>query len=116
MAPPEPQSDPRPDGAARGGRATRGDGPDARRGDDGPGTTGPESRTGRRAARSARVRRRRRILLGIGGALVVIVLAFVLWYELESHALGSPGPQVVVTVQQGESTGLRHQRAEPART
>jgi UPF0755 protein len=64
----------------------------------------PESRTGRRAARSARVRRRRRILLGIGGALVVIVLAFVVWYELESHALGSPGPQVIVTVQQGEST------------
>ncbi len=63
-----------------------------------------ESRTGRRAARSARVRRRRRILLGIGGALVVIVLAFVLWYELESHALGSPGPQVVVTVHEGEST------------
>jgi UPF0755 protein len=64
----------------------------------------PESRTGRRAARSARVRRRRRILLGIGGSLVVIVLAFVVWYELESHAFGSPGPQVVVTVQQGEST------------
>ena len=36
--------------------------------------------------------------------LVVIVLAFVLWYELESHALGPPGPQVVVTVHQGEST------------
>ena len=35
---------------------------------------------------------------------VVIVLAFVLWYELESHALGSPGPQVVLTVHQGEST------------
>jgi len=64
----------------------------------------PESRVGRRSARSARVRRRRRILLGIGGALLVIVLAFVLWYELESHALGPPGPQVVVTVQQGEST------------
>jgi UPF0755 protein len=64
----------------------------------------PASRTARRAARSARVRRRRRILLGIGGALVVIVLAFALWYELESHALGPPGPQVVVTVHQGEST------------
>ena len=36
--------------------------------------------------------------------LLVIVLAFVLWYELESHALGPPGPQVVVTVHQGEST------------
>jgi UPF0755 protein len=64
----------------------------------------PETRRARKAARTARVRKRRRILLGIGGALVVIVLAFVLWYELESHALGSPGPQVVITVQQGEST------------
>ena len=63
-----------------------------------------ESRTARRMARAARVRRRRRILVGIGGGLLVIVLAFVLWYELEAHALGSPGPQVVVTVHQGEST------------
>ena len=63
-----------------------------------------ESRSARRAARSARVRRRRRILLGIGGGLLVIILAFVLWYELEAHALGAPGPQVVVTVHQGEST------------
>ena len=50
------------------------------------------------------MRRRRRILFGIGGGLLVIILAFVLWYELESHALGPPGPQVVVTVRQGEST------------
>ena len=63
-----------------------------------------ESRTGRRAARAARVRRRRRVLAVIGGGLMVVVLAFVLWYELESHALGPPGPQVVVTVHQGEST------------
>jgi UPF0755 protein len=64
----------------------------------------PESRAARRAAHSARVRKRRRIVVGIGGALVVIVLAFVLWYELESHALGAPGPQVVITVHQGEAT------------
>ncbi len=62
------------------------------------------SRTGRRAARSARVRRRRRVLAAVGGGLLVLVLAFVLWYELESHALGPAGPQVVVTVHQGEST------------
>jgi peptidoglycan lytic transglycosylase G len=62
------------------------------------------TRADRRAARAARVRRRRRILLGAGGALVVLVLAFVFWYELESHALGAEGPQVVVTVHQGEST------------
>ena len=65
---------------------------------------GPESRAGRRAARSARVRRRRRILAGIGGGLLVLVLAFLLWYELEAHALGPSGPQVVVTVHEGEST------------
>jgi UPF0755 protein len=72
---------------------------------DEPGTSedGAESRTARRAARSARVHRRRRVLLGIGGGLLVIVLAFVLWYELEAHALGPPGPQVVVTVHEGES-------------
>ncbi len=63
-----------------------------------------ETRADRRAARSAQRRRRRRILAGVGGALLVLVLAFVLWYELESHALGPEGPQVVVTVTQGEST------------
>jgi UPF0755 protein len=64
----------------------------------------PLTRTARRTARSTRVRRRRRIIFGVGGVLVVLVLAFVLWYELEAHALGAPGPQVVVTVHQGEST------------
>ncbi len=49
-------------------------------------------------------RRRRRVLAGIGGALLILVLAFVLWYELESHALGPQGRQVVVTVSEGEST------------
>ncbi len=63
-----------------------------------------QTRAHRRAARAARVRRRRRIVLGVGGALVVIVLAFTLWYELESHALGKQGPQVIVMVHQGEST------------
>ena len=66
--------------------------------------TDPDSRAARRATRAATVRRRRRILFGVGVALVVLVLAFVLWYELESHAFGPPGPQVVVTVHQGEST------------
>jgi UPF0755 protein len=64
---------------------------------------GAPSRISRRAARSARVRRRRRVLFGIGGGLLVLVLAFMLWYELEAHALGPPGPQVVVTVHEGES-------------
>ena len=63
-----------------------------------------ESRTERRAARAARVRRRRRVVAIAGGALLVLVLAFTLWYELESHALGPEGKQVVVTVTQGEAT------------
>ena len=57
----------------------------------------------RRAARRARVRRRRRIVAIVGGSLFVLVLAFALWYELESHALGPRGKQVVVTVREGES-------------
>jgi UPF0755 protein len=72
-------------------------------GDDGDGD-GDETRAGRRAARAARVRRRRRIVFGIGGGLFVLVLAFVLWYELESHALGPQGRQVVITVHEGESS------------
>ncbi len=64
---------------------------------------GAPTRTERRAARSARVRRRRRVLAAVAGALVLVVLAFTLWYELESHALGPEGPQVVVTVHEGES-------------
>ena len=66
----------------------------------------------RRAARAARVRRRRRVLAGVGGGLLVLVLAFVLWYELESHALGPQGRQVVVTVHEGESTGRGHRLPE----
>lgn len=62
-----------------------------------------EGPPGRTAARSARVRRRRRVLTAVGGALVLVVLAVVLWYELEAHALGPAGPQVVVTVRPGES-------------
>ncbi len=63
-----------------------------------------ETRTTRRAAHSARVRRRRRVVAVVAGGLLVLVLAFTLWYELESHALGPEGPQVVVTVHEGEST------------
>jgi UPF0755 protein len=64
---------------------------------------GPPSRSDRRAERAARVRRRRRILIWSGAGLVVLLLAFILWYELESNALGPEGPQVVVTVTPGES-------------
>ena len=67
-------------------------------------TEGASTRAERRAAHSARVRRRRRVLAVVAGGLLVLVLAFTLWYELESHALGPEGPQVVVTVHEGEST------------
>ena len=51
----------------------------------------------------ARARRNRRIVAIAGGALLVVVLGFTLWYQLESHALGPEGKQVVVTVRQGEA-------------
>ena len=102
------------DGGADGGRRDEADGadeelpwPQPALGADAAPALAPEeseSRTARRAVRSAQVRRRRRIVLGIGAGLLVLVLAFVLWYELEAHALGPPGPQVVVTVQKGEPT------------
>jgi UPF0755 protein len=63
-----------------------------------------EQRQARGARRHAAVRRRRRIVALVGGAVLVVVLGFVLWYELESNALGPPGKQVVVTVRPGEST------------
>ena len=80
-----------------------GPGPGDHGGDDEPAADIPEQ-NGRRAARSARIRRRRRVVAAIAGALLVLLLALTLWYELESHALGPEGPQVVVTVHQGEST------------
>jgi peptidoglycan lytic transglycosylase G len=61
-----------------------------------------ETRAERRAARAARVRRRRRIVAMVGGGLLVVILGLTLWYQLESAALGPEGPQVVVTVNQGE--------------
>ena len=63
-----------------------------------------EHRQARRARREAEFRRRRRIVALVGGAVLVVILGFVLWYELESNALGPPGRQVVVTVKPGEST------------
>ena len=57
---------------------------------------------GRSEMRRQRVRRRR-ILTGIGGVVVVVVLAFAFWYELESHALGPEGRREIVQVRAGES-------------
>ena len=60
------------------------------------------STVGRRELRRQRVRRRR-ILTLIGGAVLVVVLAFAFWYELESHALGPAGRREIVQVTGGES-------------
>jgi UPF0755 protein len=60
------------------------------------------STVGRSELRRQRLRRRRLLTL-VGGAVLVIVLAFAFWYELESHALGPPGRREIVQVTSGES-------------
>ena len=62
-----------------------------------------EHRLARRARREAVFRRRRRIVALVAGAVLVVILGFTLWYQLESNALGPPGKQVIVTVKEGES-------------
>jgi UPF0755 protein len=47
--------------------------------------------------------RRRRLVAGLAGLIVIVVLALVFWYELQSHALGSAGRREIVEVQSGES-------------
>jgi UPF0755 protein len=47
--------------------------------------------------------RRRRLVLSLVGLVVLVVLAFGFWYELQSHALGSAGRREIVEVQSGES-------------
>ena len=59
---------------------------------------------GRSEMRRQRMRRRRLLTL-IGGAVLVVVLVFAFWYELESHALGPAGRREVVQVTTGESLG-----------
>jgi UPF0755 protein len=62
------------------------------------------STVGRSELRRRRLRRRR-ILTLIGGVVLVVVLAFAFWYELESHALGPEGRREIVQVTPGESMG-----------
>ncbi len=64
-----------------------------------------ESAAARSAQRRRRTLRRRRWVAGVGGGLLVLVLAFTLWYELVSHALGPAGKREVIQVTSGESVG-----------
>ncbi len=60
----------------------------------------PVSRgTGRHVRRG----RRARLLTTVSAVVVVLVLLFVGWYELQSHALGPAGKRVIVEVSPGES-------------
>ncbi|HLN16716.1 MAG TPA: endolytic transglycosylase MltG [Acidimicrobiales bacterium] len=75
---------------------------------DGPAPSAPAEDAGRGAARReakrAARRRRRRITLGVLGGIVLLVIGFVAWYELESHPTGAIGPPVQVQVAKGEAT------------
>lgn len=67
---------------------------------------GERTAAGEAVSRNSRRRaRRRRHVALVVGPLVVVLLAVVLWYELESHALGSAGPREIITVHDGESVG-----------
>jgi UPF0755 protein len=71
-----------------------------------PMDTGVRTAAGPAVRRRRHVRRRRRRVLAlIAGAAVLIVLAFVAWYEVESHSSGPAGKREVIEVQSGESVG-----------
>jgi len=53
--------------------------------------------------RGRRTHRGRTIVLALVGAVVVVVLGFVLWFNHESGAHGAPGAAVVINVKDGES-------------
>jgi UPF0755 protein len=65
--------------------------------------TDPGSPRSRHARQTPRTYRRRRVVASIAGAVVFIILAAVLWYELESHALGPAGRREIISVKSGES-------------
>ena len=65
-------------------------------------TSGPPVR--RRAdRRHAQRSRRARLLFTLGGVVVLLVLLFIGWYELQSNALGPAGKRVIITVSDGET-------------
>lgn len=69
--------------------------------------SGAHARSGRRGFREWLVTRPRRfkVLLGVLGAVVLIAVGAIAWYEIEANPLGGPGRAEVVTVREGESTG-----------
>ena len=48
--------------------------------------------------------RRRRVVLGLVAAVVLVVVAFAVWYEIEAHPSGPEGKAVVVKVTKGEAS------------
>jgi UPF0755 protein len=71
-----------------------------------PPGTGIRTPAGTAVRRRRRVRhRRRRAVALIAGAVVLIVVAFVAWYEVASHSSGSLGKKEVIEVRSGESVG-----------
>jgi len=65
-------------------------------------TSGPP--VSRRAdRRHAQRSRRARLLFTLGGVVVLLVLLFIGWYELQSNALGPAGKRVIITVSDGET-------------
>jgi UPF0755 protein len=50
-------------------------------------------------------RKRRRLLLSIAGAVVLIAVVFVAWYEVQVHSSGPLGRREVIEIQSGDSVG-----------
>ncbi len=71
---------------------------------DEPASDGPATAGRARHRRPTRHRTRRRVLLGLAAAVVLVVVAAVAWYLIEANPLGGPGKKVVVKVTQGEGT------------
>jgi UPF0755 protein len=71
--------------------------------DSGPRTEAHAAISRNRSQRHVRRSRRRRLIAGAVGLVVLVALVFVLWYELQSHALGQAGKREIVEVQSGES-------------
>jgi UPF0755 protein len=63
----------------------------------------PEQMAARGTRRRVRRRRRRRVVVLTLGAVLLLVIGFVAWYELEANPIGGQGSPVVVTVSPNES-------------